>query len=266
MLQLLDTVELKSGESMQVIKVTAPDGKTLLQSDFSNGAKDWQLLGDGAEWKVQDGALRQTAEKEFIRALASDKKWADYTMTLKARKISGAEGFLILFNIIDDDERTWWNIGGWGNTQDAIESGGPADSKTGNIETGRWYDIKITVAGKHVKCWLDGQLIHDVDFDDGGKINALYATAATDAPTGDLIVKVVNTQTVPLETELNFAGATLTGKGTATVLTSKDAKDENSLAEPTKVSPKTEEVSFSGTALTRAFPGNSFTVLRLQTK
>ena len=248
------------------IKVTAPDGKVLFTSDFGSGTQGWTLLGDGADWKAQDGALRQTAEKEFIRALAGDKLWTDYTLTLKARKISGAEGFLILFHIAGNDDRTWWNIGGWGNTQDAIECGGTTDSKPSQIDSGRWYDIKLTVAGRHVKCWLDGQLIHDIDFDAGGKVNALYAAAATDAQTGDVIVKVVNTQSDPLQTELNLAGASLTGQGTATVLTSENAADENSLDNPTKVSPKTEAVNFSGTTLTRAFPGNSFTVLRLKTK
>jgi alpha-L-arabinofuranosidase len=211
--------------------------------------------------------LRQTAEKECIRALAGDKKWTDYTLTLKARKISGAEGFLILFRINGDEDRIWWNIGGWGNTQDAIESGGPLDSKPGHVETGRWYDIKLTVAGKHVKCWLDGQLIHDLDYDSGGKINSLYATSATDEKSGDIIVKVINANAQPLETEVNLAGEkNLTGKGMATVLTSESPTDENSLANPTKVSPKTETMKFSGTSFKRLFPGNSFTVLRLQTK
>jgi alpha-L-arabinofuranosidase len=50
------------------------------------------------------------------------------------------------------------------------------------------------------------------------------------------------------------------------VLTSESGADENSLAEPMKVSPKTEAVEFTGTSLKRSFPGNSFTVLRLQTK
>ena len=72
------------------VTVTAPDGKVLLASDFSKNANGWKLLGDGADWQVQDGALRQGAEKEFIRALAGDKAWTDYTVTLKARKISGA--------------------------------------------------------------------------------------------------------------------------------------------------------------------------------
>ncbi len=256
-----------TGAEFKDVKVTAPDGTVLLASDFSKDTQDWKLLGDGANWTAQDGALRQTAEKEFIRALAGKKDWQDYTLTLKARKISGAEGFLVLFHIVGDDDRTWWNIGGWGNTADAIECGGSLDSKPSHIDSDAWYDIKLTVSGKNVKCWLNGQLIHDLNYDTGGKINSLYATSATDAQSGDLIVKVVNTSATPLETEVDLSGASnLPGKGTATVLASENAADENSLDDPLKVSPKTETVSFSGGMLTRSFPGNSFTVLRLQTK
>ena len=99
------------------IKVTAPDGKVLFASDFSQrharAGSCWATARNG---QAQDGALRQTAEKEFIRALAGQREWTDYTLTLKARKISGAEGFLVLFRINGNDDRTWWNIGGWGNT------------------------------------------------------------------------------------------------------------------------------------------------------
>jgi alpha-L-arabinofuranosidase len=246
------------------IQVTSPDGKILFQSDFSKNSDGWKLLGTGAEWKVENGTLRQSAEKEFIRALAGDKKWTDYTLTLKARKISGAEGFLILFRISGDEDRTWWNIGGWGNSQDGIESGTTLDAKPSHIETDRWYDIKVTVADKHVECWLDGELVHDLDFDSGGKVNAIYATSAKDSSNGDLIVKVVNTSALPVETELDFSGAKISGTGTATVLTSENGTDENSLDEPTKVSPKTEAVNFSGTTLKRSFAGNSFTVFRLK--
>jgi hypothetical protein len=38
------------------------------------------------------------------------------------------------------------------------------------------------------------------------------------------------------------------------------------LDDPTRVSPKTETIDFSGTDLTHTFPGNSFTVLRLNPK
>jgi alpha-L-arabinofuranosidase len=248
------------------MKVTAPDGTVLLQADLSGGANIWQKFGDG-DWAVKDGALRETAEKEFVRAVAGQRDWTNYTFTLKARKISGREGFLILFHVAGDEGRNWWNIGGWENSTDGIEFGGTLDRKPSHIDTGRWYDIKLVVKGGNVKCFLNGELIHDVDYEKAGGVKSLYACASHDDRTGDVIVKVVNASTQPLETQLDLSGAkTLTGQGTATVLTSGSGADENSLAEPTKVSPTTEPVEFSGASMTRAFPGNSFTVLRLQTK
>ena len=244
------------------IKVTAPDGTVLFASDFSKNSEGWKLLGDGAQWSVQDGTLHQSAEREFIRALAGDQSWTDYTLTLKARKISGREGFLILFHIANDDDRFWWNLGGWGNTQDAVEYGATLDGKPGYIETGRWYDIRVEVRGNHVKCYLDGKLVHDIDYQTGGEIKALYTSASQDNQTGDVIVKVVNASANPVTTELDLNGANLAGTASAILLTSEEPTDENSLDQPTKVSPKTENLNFTGSSLIYAFPGNSFTILR----
>jgi alpha-L-arabinofuranosidase len=245
------------------IKVTAPDGSVLFASDFQNGSKDWKFLGEGADWKVQDGMLRQSAEREFIRAVAGNPNWTNYTLTLKARKISGAEGFLILFRIGDDADRTWWNVGGWGNSATAIEAGETRDSKPIRIETGRWYDLKVVVSGKHVKCYLDGSLVHDLNYLEAGEIKSLYATAARDNRTGDIIVKVVNASPTPLEVELNLPGAKLAPEGSLLVLTSENAADENSLAEPKKVAPQQGMFKTDGDKLLRSFPGNSLTVLRI---
>ena len=248
------------------IKVTAPDGQALFTPDLARGTEGWELLG-GGQWKVEAGALRQTAQKEFIRALAGDLNWTNYTLSLKARKLAGDEGFLILFHIQDKEDRVWWNIGGWRNTQHAVECGATLDRKDAHIDTGRWYDIRVEVVGKRVKCYLDDRLIHDVDYDQGAEFPSLFAAASHDQASGDIIVKVVNVNAGPLTTRLDLAGAsTLTGNGTAIVLTSASGNDENSLAEPTKVSPKTEPVNFSGATLTRGFPGNSLTILRLQTR
>ncbi len=222
------------------------------------------MLGDGAQWSVTNGVLRQTAEKEFIRALAGDKTWTDYTLTLKARKISGAEGFLVLFHVADDGDRNWWNIAGWGNTQNGVELNGVQDGKPGSVETNRWYDIKVEVKGQSVKCWLDGQLIHDIQ-KPGLTTRRLYASASRDTVSGDVIVKVVNTAPFPIETGISLGGVkTISGPGRAIVLTSDNPQDENTIDEPTKVSPKTETFDVSSPDFRRTFPGNSFTVLRLK--
>jgi alpha-L-arabinofuranosidase len=245
------------------IKVTALDGKVLFQSDFSKDSADWKMFG-GGNWKVQDGALRQTAEREFIRALAGDKSWTDYTLTLKARKLSGREGFLVLFHINDEEDRNWWNIAGWNNTQHAIELGETLDGKRGAVETGRWYDVKVEVKGAAVKCSLDGRVVHDLK-NSLGTTRGLFASATRDPKSNDIIVKVVNAAAEPTDTEINLAGIkSVASEAQAIVLTSADAKDENSLEEPMKVSPKSQTLRLAGPKFTHSFPGNSLTVLRVK--
>jgi len=247
------------------IKVTAPDGKVLFTSDFSNDSRGWKKLG-GGNWSVENGVLKQSnADREFVRALAGDRSWTDYTLELKARKISGREGFLILFHNADDEDRTWWNLGGWVNSRHGVEIGETLDPKNGRIERDRWYDIKVEVRGLTVKCWLDGKLVHDIK-NTRRTVKSLFASATRDDKSGDIIVKVVNSAATPTDVELDLAGAgKLASSAQAIVLTSGSPKDENTLDNPTKVAPKTETVTISGTRFTRAFAGNSFTVLRIPT-
>jgi alpha-L-rhamnosidase len=141
------------------IKVTRGD-EVLLKCDFADGTKGWKFLG--GDWKVQDGALRQTGGGNDIRAITGDPRWTDYTYTLKARKTGGAEGFLIIFGQENESEKSWWNIGGWQNTKHAIQmSGDNIHMMNGSIETGRWYEIKVEVKGSGVKCYLDGKLVQE---------------------------------------------------------------------------------------------------------
>jgi len=242
------------------MKVTAPDGKVLFQSDFSQGTDGWKLLGDGAKWSVQDGVLRQTAEREFIRAVAGDRSWKDYDFEVKARKTSGREGFLILFHVVNDEDRTWWNLGGWDNTQHAVEMGGTLDPKRAAIETGRWYNIHVEVRGDGAKCYLDGKLIHQVNQQ---RVKALHASASRAKASGEVILKVVNTSAAPVTTELNLKGLKrLPKQAEAIVLTSDKPEDENTLDAPTKVAPKSATLSISGPKFNHTFPGNSLTILR----
>ncbi|HYG21503.1 MAG TPA: alpha-L-arabinofuranosidase C-terminal domain-containing protein [Verrucomicrobiae bacterium] len=247
------------------VRVASPSGDVLFTSDFSKGTNGWKFFGDG-EWKIESGALRQSAEKPFVRALFGDKSWKDYTIEAKARKLGGREGFLVLFHIQDDEDRTWWNVGGWENTQHAVELDATTNPRRGSVTEGTWYDLKVEVAGPRVRCWLNGDLIHDVRRA-ALPTKAIYASATRDRRSGDVIVKVVNTDAGPVETTIDLQGAgALTGAAKAIVLTSASPADENSIQEPRKVSPKSEDVTLAGAKFTRSFPGNSFTVLRIATQ
>lgn len=233
------------------------DGKTLFTTDFANGTNDWKFLG--GDWKIVDGALQQNSMDENIHAVIGDKSWKDYTFSLKARKLSGAEGFLIIFRAQDENERIWWNIGGWGNTSHALEVGSGIPHVQGKIETGHWYDIRVEVKGSSVKCYLDGKLIHDAQLP---KRKMLYASATRDTASGDIIVKVVNTAASPLSTQFKLIGVEGDGIVKVTELTSERPTDENTLDNPEKVTPKTKTLEVKDTTQLYTFPGNSVTVFR----
>jgi len=239
------------------IKVTQGD-KVLFKSDFAKGTKGWRI--HQGKWQVKDGALQQTGPGEGVRALVGDRKWKNYTLSLKARKLGGAEGFLILFNVQNERAKSWWNIGGWGNHQHAVEMDGAGDDRVeGRIETGRWYDIRVEVQGSRVRCYLDGRLIHDIN----PATKAMFAVASR-AASGDVILKVVNADAEAHAAQIDLSG--LDGKvksATATVLTSPNEDDENTLDEPTKVVPATCPVS-AAAAFSHEFPAHSVTVLKVK--
>jgi alpha-L-arabinofuranosidase len=242
------------------------EGKVLYQSDFSGDPKGWRFLGDG-DWKVVDGALRQTANKENVRAVIGDVKWpAGCTYTLKARKLGGEEGFLVLFNLQDPKAKQWWNLGGWSNSQHGLEMGSvEAENVGGRIETNRWYDIRIETAGGRIKCFLDNKLVHDAE---PAGMKTLFASATRDLASKELILKLVNGAFSAQPVDLRIQGAAVADGPAvlATTITSAGAMDENSLEEPLKVSPKPVKVEVSGGAIHHELPANSFTVIRLRTK
>ena len=242
------------------IKVTRGD-QVLFASDFSKGTDGWRFIH--GDWKVEDGALRQSGSETDVRAVFGDKAWTDYTLTLKARKIGGAEGFLIMFRVQDDNAKSWWNLGGWGNVRHAIEVGGViGNSVPGRIETGRWYDIRVELKGPAIRCYLDGQLIHDVPYP---SFKSLYAVAGRASATGEVILKVVNVSAAAQETQIDLRGAAkVDSAATALVLASARPEDENSLDEPRKVVPAARTLGSAGPRFRHTFPANSVTILRLK--
>ena len=247
------------------IKVTHGD-KPLYAADFAKGAKDWRIAK--GDWKVQDGTYRQLSDGADVRTTAGDANWGDYTYSLKARKLGGQEGFLVMFHARDEGNWYWWNIGGWGNVRHAVEksSGGAkgelGQSVPGSVEAGRWYDIRIELEGSHIRCYLDGKLIHNIE--DAG-VKSLSAVAGRVARTGEIVVKVVNFSGVAQDTDVALEGTpTLAAEGTAIVLAANSPTDENSFSQPTKVAPVTMPLSGIAKRFRHTFPPHSLTVLRLK--
>ncbi|MFJ9246513.1 alpha-L-arabinofuranosidase C-terminal domain-containing protein [Streptomyces sp. NPDC101776] len=249
------------------VKVTAADGSALLSDDFSDGATRWTHTGGGS-WSLEDGQYVQTdTAAENTMVSAGDPAWHDYDLHVKATKRSGKEGFLVAFGVKDTGNYYWWNLGGWNNTQTAVEQavdGGKSTliAKPGTIETGRAYDVDIKVRGRQVTLYLDGQ--EWGSFADDKPAEPFRQVVTKDAKTGDLIVKVVNDQSSAARTAIDLGGLKVASKAKVTTLAA--APDAVNSETATAVAPVVS--TFKGVAdkFAYTFPANSVTFLRIKQK
>ncbi len=228
---------------------------------IAKGGQPLELSGkwqeEGGRW-TESAGVRTQSDPVVGMSYIGDEGWSDYTLTLKARKLKGEEGFLVAFGR-KGDEKIWWNIGGWGNREHALEiNQSPLGAHVpGTIEPGRWYDIRIELAGSRVRCYLDGKLIHDETVPTPRRF---FASAGRDGATGDLILKAINLSDEPVTTTLTGAGKPGT-PATRTVLRAGSLSDNNSLDQPERIIPATQSIIL---AEKQEFPPFSLTVLRIK--
>ncbi|MDR1738860.1 MAG: carbohydrate binding domain-containing protein [Candidatus Symbiothrix sp.] len=240
------------------IRLTTDNNSIALNAGWTNT--------NGA-WTLQSGTLTQTSTTaENCTAIYPTQFSGDYTYELTATKTGGSEGFLIIFNYQNDQNYLWWNIGGWSNATHGIEKcvGGSKTtiaSAAGTITTGRAYAVKIEVSGTHVKCYLDGNLIHDVDIPVNQRI---YTSANIDDHTGQLYVKIVNPNGEANNVAISINNASVSS-AQLTVLKAASGEAENTLSAPNNVVP-TESVLIVSDAhlLNYTAPPYSANILRLQ--
>jgi alpha-L-arabinofuranosidase len=238
--------------------ITVTDGQRVLFRS-ERGLDDWDR--ETGQWSAQDGVLKQSGNDPGAVALAGDPSWQNYTLSLKARKTGGEEGFLILVHSADERDRCWWNIGGWGNTGHALEVRGFESPRVaGQIETNRWYDIRVELRGTEYSCYLDDKLIHRVKRPVRPRI---YAAAGIDDKSGELILHAANPSNEPQAVAITLRGWQSAKDAYGEVLTSASPDDVNTLDAPQKVAPKSLTLPVSGAALRHILPPWSHTVLRV---
>jgi alpha-L-arabinofuranosidase len=251
------------------LTVTQGD-KVVFKSDFSKNLDGW-TRGEGT-WAVKDGAVQQTdADLEDARLTAGDVNWTDYTLRVKARKLSGAEGFLIMFHVRDVNNYLWFNVGGWDNSRSAIEHAVDGEkAELGNseftVETGKWYDIRVEVKGRDIKCYVDDKLIVSGTESASGNPVGLFAAASRVDATGEVILKVVNAGESVQRIAIDLRGVREVAREAAIEVLSGNPGDVNSVAEPTKVAPKPSTITGAAASFVHEFPAHSVSVMRLKTR
>ena len=237
-----------------------------------NTRATFEATGDAdfvhGDWQREGTTLRQTGRQEATLCIAKDTIRGDhYTRTFRARKDEGDEGFIIVFNYIDEKNYCWVNFGGWNNTQHAIEqisNGGKllTDSRPGRVETGQWYDVTLQVAGDSVKAWLNNELVfntvlkHDVT-------KGIFSSATIDDDAGELIVKVVNTGDAATTARLNLRH--FTPRSARVVrLAANDGMEENTLLSPTTIHPIGQLLSPKDDSILLHVPPYSLNIVKIE--
>jgi alpha-L-arabinofuranosidase len=249
------------------VRVSTPDGTRLFADDFSGTDANWTNIAGRGSWAVTDGAYVQSdTAAENTMVMAGDPAWQNYDLNVKATKISGREGFLVGFGVKDTNNYYWWNIGGWDNTQTAVEKAEGGGKSTfiadgTSVETGRQYDIGIQVRGRTVTLFLDGQKWGE--FTDNQKVEPFRQVVTRDNRTGELVVKVVNAQADAARTSVELHGANAVNRDARVTTLQGDADDVNTQY-TTPIAPRESRVNV-GSTFTYTFPPYSVTFIRIKT-
>ena len=258
----------KGGFGLRTEPDTVVRYSQIMIEDIQNGTiwKDSEVyfVGDNVEQYISaDPDARVVTEDILLHTVESD----HYIITVKGEMLYGRRGFMLQYGNRDEKNRYQWEIGGWQNmdsalTQDIAGRNSCLTQSSFTVAADREYELKLEIEGRHLRAYIDGELIHEIHHAPV-KIEPLYTAASIDRQSGDVIVKLVNVQKRPIDTVLHIEGIEQ-AKGTAYIMSGFALKDENSFAEPLKVSPREEEIQLTQGCCSCHIDGESVQVLRFQ--
>jgi DNA-directed RNA polymerase subunit RPC12/RpoP len=146
--------------------VVTSEGKVLYTGEFySSKPKGWSF-GTGT-WVGANGLLEQLGAGTDPTAVVGEDSWANYIYKTQILKLSGSQGFMLIFNFKNINNYAILNIGCCGNASTVVEAVVDGVKSSGSsipthIDMNRWYNVEIDVHGGNARCYLDSKLIATV--------------------------------------------------------------------------------------------------------
>lgn len=249
------------------VKITKPDG-TVVTPNMSDPSQ-WSK-GKGT-WELRDGAQTQTSNENLTSLVWNKEKFEECTIEFKARKVSGQEGFMLLFGLEkpNTSKGLLLNIAGWGNGSSAFQTvrdGGTStvsDMVTDRVQTDKWYDVKVVITKMEAQYFIDGKSVVAYQ---GNPIPKIFSVAGFDKTTNEVVVKVVNARGESCVSTINLAGGKVEKNGRVITLSSTSAQEENTFDNPKKIYPIESSFGKFSTSFKYEFKPYSMTILRIKRK
>ena len=244
------------------ISVTTADGKeTKYRPD--------QITTQRGKWKVEGDLLCQTSDERVSMAMLPNINSDNYTLSLKARKTGGLEGFFIFYSL-DERGRNGYgvNIGGWNNHTTAVQpmrNGRLTDVVSPrvrqSVDTNKWYDIRLVVTPMTATLYVDGK---EITVAKPAVPTRHFCQTGYDEATSELIIKVVNGTDQPYRRAFCIDGAKIVMPTGSVITLNGKANEENTFEQPTKLSPRTSLYGKFGKEFEYEFEPMSFTIMRVK--
>ncbi|RPI75162.1 MAG: hypothetical protein EHM42_15540, partial [Planctomycetaceae bacterium] len=248
------------------LRVYDPDDNLVFSDDFAS-LEHWSGPGTG-QWKTEGGVLKQTDPDQGPTSLFLKEQFKSGTVTVKARRVAGNEGFLMFFHADGPERYMFCNYGAAGNHFSAIQ-GTPAEGLAtkgggdiqGPIEKDRWYDISLVLTKNTAEMLLDGKRVSRIEAE---SLPAFFATAGYQRREKMAVVRATNYRDVPVPMTIELAGTQSIGPtGEQIVLRADRATDENSLDEPLRIQPQRQALAGCSRRFTVELAPRSVNVLRI---
>ena len=241
----------------------------LIFSDDFASLDNWEAPGLG-QWRADNGVLRQSDKgRSPAMLLLKTPELKTGRVTLKARRVSGNEDFLMFFNASNIDRFLFCNYGAAGNSFSAIQDRGAPDGCTfkggrstpGKIENERWYDISLTVTRDKAEMTLDGKKVSDASM---VCLPSFFATAGYDKKAKAVVLKATNYDKSPMPVALQLDGvANIGAVGQHFVMRAEKLTDENSLDNPQRIVPQMQPLPNCARQFSVTLPPYSVNLLRI---
>jgi alpha-L-arabinofuranosidase len=190
-------------------------------------------------------------------------------VTVKARRVAGEEGFLMLFSVNGRERYLFCNYGADRNSFSAIQDHGVPKGldfhgdrgRRGPIENNRWYDLSLVLKPDSAEMYLDGERISTAHV---SLLPSFFAAAGYDRKNKTVVVKATNYHPTPLVAQIQLDGAISVGKSGKLISISSDNLDgDNTLDNPRRIVPQESALTDCAPQFSVTLPPYSVNVIRV---
>ncbi|MEK3685042.1 alpha-L-arabinofuranosidase C-terminal domain-containing protein [Paenibacillus sp. FSL R10-2736] len=232
----------------QVEGISVISGKdTLLQLDeLTSNSLSCEVTEDAlwigkASWQTYEVKLNVTTGE------------AGFKLRFLDRHKKGNEQNYFLWELDPDGESRLVRIVGWSRVK-------LAPNAKVDFSPGKTRQLHIVVESKRIRCFIDGQLIHEHAY---GAIPFMTAVTTLDESANELIVKLVNPSPFDIYTELEIKGAAMERiVGEQCILTADEPDAFNSMEQPVRVLPVSLPLELDGSLYN--VPARAVVILKIK--